>query len=219
MFRKEISDLRSDSVISRNDLPSRRRNTDVLIIDDEDFPAIESLKRQNFNITQKSDIDLLKDVEPYDIILCDVRGVGKNFGSEYGGAYISREIKKNYPEKTVIIYSAQDSSMNYQQFYEYADSRVPKGATIDEWISILDEHIDHAVDPIYQWQKMRNLLLNAGVSINEVANLESKYVKAVKSKNFSSFKKLQENRNNIIANIAKSILVSLICRLLTGGLS
>ena len=88
----QISDLNGEQILKDITLSKLKRNVDILIIDDEDFPLLDELKRHEFNIEYKNDISSLKDVEPYAIILCDVRGVGKFLGSVEEGAYLVSSI-------------------------------------------------------------------------------------------------------------------------------
>lgn len=215
----DISFLKSDVVLQMTSLPKLRRMADILVIDDDEFIYKSALNKQGFNIEQKYDISSIKDVEPYNIILCDTKGVGKEFESQYEGAFLVKEIKNNYPDKTVISYSAHEYSMDYQKFLDYADDYMPKGSAIEDWVSKLDKVLRDQVNPIVQWKKMRDQLFNADVSICEVANLEAKYVKAIKNKNFTSFAKLQNSTNECIAAIAKIILTSIIKKILTGGVA
>ncbi len=69
--------LNEKSIAKNYNIQELRHRVRILLIDDENFILEEPLKRQGFNITYKKDIDVLTDVEPYQIVLCDIRGVGK----------------------------------------------------------------------------------------------------------------------------------------------
>ena len=69
-----------------------RKYVHMLVIDDNDFMPESFLKANGYQINHKTDIDTIKDVEPYDIILCDISGVGKKLGFSKEGAFIIREI-------------------------------------------------------------------------------------------------------------------------------
>lgn len=89
--RRTISELDSPTHINFVSLRPRIR---LLIIDDDDFPYMECLRRHGYSPTHVKDIDNIIDVEPYEIILCDIQGVGKKFGSRFEGAHLISEIKK-----------------------------------------------------------------------------------------------------------------------------
>ena len=148
-------------------------------------------------MTQKKDITDLRDVEAYPIILCDIRGVGNFLESEYGGAYLIKQLKEKYPEKTIIAYTANDYNAQFQQYLDYADDTVPKGSyALEDWTSLLDKLLKEYADPIKIWEKTRRSLIEAGVPTIDVAKYESDYVKAIKSGKFESFEKIYSRKTD-----------------------
>ena len=213
----QISDLNGEQILKDITLSKLKRNVDILIIDDEDFPLLDELKRHEFNIEYKNDISSLKDVEPYAIILCDVHGVGKFLGSVEEGAYLVSSIKQKYPLKTVISYTADTTSPGAQKYLKDADNIFPKGTSIEDWASLLTGTIKDMANPVNLWKKIQERLLQSNVSTRDVAYLESKYVKAVKQGNYESLSKLSENETNPIKDILKYSLPLLLKILLKVG--
>lgn len=85
IIKNKISDLSDYSALMKaGGVKTLRRNANILIIDDNTFFAENYLLANGFCIQHKKDIDTIADVEPYDIILCDISGVGKNLGYERG---------------------------------------------------------------------------------------------------------------------------------------
>lgn len=202
----QISDLNGDQILKEITLSKIKRNVDILIIDDEDFPLLDELKRHEFNIEYKNDITSLKDVEPYAIILCDVHGVGKFLGSAQEGAYLVSSIKEKYPSKTVISYTADTTSPGAQKYLHHADYIFPKGTSIEDWASLLTRVIKDIANPVIIWKKIQEHLLFANVSTRDVAYLESKYVKAIKKGKIESLSKLSSDEVNPIKEILTSSL-------------
>ena len=163
-----------------------------------------------------SDIQSLKEVEAYSVILCDIMGVGKFLQSQYEGAYLVQQIKGKYPHKTVIIDSGNQFSTAYQEFLNYADHTMQKGATLEKWNSLLTQIIRDEADPVKQWAKTRSALLDAGLSIVEVAKLEDKYVRAIKNSSYESLSKLAEDAGTSYRHIITELLSSTIAKLLKG---
>jgi len=97
-----LDDLKIIENTKEKSVQDLRKVVDVLIIDDEEFPPTDFLRNNNFRLTQKKDIDNVKDVSEYPIIMCDIRGVGKKLSTDYEGAYLIKEIKQSYPAKRVI---------------------------------------------------------------------------------------------------------------------
>ena len=102
LFYRSISDLNGETKLKKPPLSELKKRIAIIIIDDEEFPYLDTLKKHEYNISQKPDISDLRDVEAYQIILCDIRGVGKFLTSEFGGAYLIKQLKEKYPEKTII---------------------------------------------------------------------------------------------------------------------
>lgn len=216
-FYKKIFDLNGESILKEQSLSYLKKITEILVIDDNPFAFLDALKNHEFNINQKNDIFSLKDVEAYDIILCDVRGVGRFLGSEYEGAYLIKQLKSKYPNKSIVAYTANEYNPDFQKYLSYADATIPKGSALEDWSSLLDRIIKESADPVAQWNKTRRALLDANVSTFEVAKYESQYVKAIKSGNFENLKKTFENKpSNNATEIMLSLLGSLVIKILKG---
>ena len=211
MFYHQISELNGESILKEQSVSALKKITDILVIDDNPFTFLEALRKHEFNIEQKDDLHSLKDVEAYDIILCDVRGVGKFLESKYEGAYLIKQIKEKYPNKSIVAYTANEYDPDFQTYLSYADAIIQKGCALEDWSSLLDKIVKESADPIKQWQKTRSALLESGVSTIDVAKYESQYVKVVKSGDFESLKKTYENKpTNKGVEIMLSLLTSLV---------
>lgn len=193
IFYKKISELNGDTFLKDISFSTLKKQTEILIIDDEEFSYFNTLRKHEYNLTQKNDLEDLRDAEAYSIILCDIMGVGNFLGSNFGGAYLIKQLKEKYPSKTIIAYSANDYNAKFQPYLDYADDVVPKGAyTLEDWTSLLDRLLRESIDPVKIWNETRRALIEAGVSTIEVARIESDYVKAIKKGKFESFKKIYE---------------------------
>lgn len=177
-----------------------------MVIDDDEFVYLDSLKRSEYCIEYRPDIQSLKDVAEYDIILCDIRGVGKFLNSPFEGAYLVKQIKEKYPNKIVISYTANNYDPKFQEYLAFADATIPKGTALEDWDSMLTKMLKELADPVKQWEKARKALLAAGVSTVMVAKYESEYVKAVKNGDYKSLKDVYENSKKP----GKDIMISLL---------
>ncbi len=181
-----------------------RGHAKILVIDDQDFPLMESLRGSyHYNIAQDYVGKSSYIAAEYDIILCDIHGVAKEMRSEYGGAPLSQEIKTTYPNKKVVAYSAAQFDPAMSDYLDYADKRMGKSTTSDDWVAVLDQLIEQKFDLKDQWKITRHALLKQGVSIADVACLESKYVESVNNKSVVSF---QNQINNASFAGAKLIV-------------
>ena len=89
---KNITDLRS---IASKHKQLERKNVKIAIVDNESFPMIEILQRHKFDIDKFDDIENIESLNGYDIILCDIQGVGTKFNEVVPRSLLSqRNIQK-----------------------------------------------------------------------------------------------------------------------------
>ena len=206
IIRTQISDLNGDAILKGLSISQLKKMTEILVIDDDSFPFTNALRKNEFSIEYKTDIFSLKDVAEYDIILCDIKGVGKFLESTYEGAYLVKQIKEKYPNKIVISYTANDYNPRFQEYLDYADATVPKGTTLEDWDALLSKKLYEIADPVIQWEKTRTALLKAGVSTINVAKYEAMYVKAMENGKYETLQKLISDKQTHESEIIQSLL-------------
>lgn len=162
----------------------------ILIIDDKPFTPKTNLENNKYHLTYISEIKDIKIVEPYDIILSDLQGVGHELNNDLHGAHVIREIKENFPAKIVIAYSgiAKNKEMS-RVAAEHADQFIKKDASIDEWIEELDKYCNIALNPVSSWKKIRARMLDSGVTPEQLMQLEDKFVRGIEGRD----KNIQNN--------------------------
>ena len=105
--------------------------TNILFIDDESFKIVSILKKTEGWINTKSIKDIHSPSEPEirwaHIIFVDVNGVGGNLFNNQGLG-VAQEIKKRYPEKRVVLYSAETKHDAFSEAWDVVDARLPKNA-------------------------------------------------------------------------------------------
>lgn len=219
IIMNKISDISEDTALKLPiSIAELRKYVHMLVIDDNDFMPESFLKANGYQIHHKTDIDTIKDVEPYDIILCDISGVGKKLGFSKEGAFIIREIHANYPNKRIIAYTSNTYDTDYNQFFSMADFVAPKDLGIDDWINVLDMQVKKSSNPVYQWNKIRNYLLENDVSTLTIAKIEDKYVSAVKDGNFEKLKKFVQGKDSKLSSIVTDFTSSLCAKIILGTL-
>lgn len=219
IIMNKISDLSESSALKMpNSIAEFRKNVNILVIDDNDFMPEQHLKANGYQIHHKTDIDTIKDVEPYDIILCDISGVGKKLGFTKEGAFIIREIHKNYPNKRIIAYTSFTYNPELNTYFSMADFVASKDFGIDDWIDVLDEQVQNAIDPVKQWVKLRDYLMEHSISTLTIAKIEDKYVSAVKSRNFDKFKDYLSGKDSTMRSIATDFMTSLCAKIILGAI-
>jgi hypothetical protein len=196
-----------------------RSSVSILCIDDKGLEYENIIRNHNFNIRVLNDIEDLKAVSDYPVIICDIKGIGNKFGSKYEGGHIIEEIKSRYPEKVVIAYTGQQFDATYNRFFSMADFTLTKDIDSDVWVSILDETIKKVVSPIEQWKRMRAFLIERDVPLETVFLLEQEFIDAVLSKDKSKFAK-GSTLKNVAADIRaviQSFVASILFKMVFGA--
>ncbi len=159
-----------------------RKNIRILFIDDEGFD-IEPLKKVGFlDVNKQFEYTQIDDYEKYDIIFCDINGIGKEIDEKYQGAALAKIIKSTYPDKIVIIFSAKQQYLDMHEYGKYVDETIAKNIQISDLTALLDKYIKKLSDPVEYWKEARRKLLLQGVSTKTVSELEHYYVKSFKDK-------------------------------------
>lgn len=195
---KTIDDLPANLVASISE-KKKIEETKILIIDDDELELEKTLRRIGYNVTWKKDIDVLDDVENYSIIICDYKGVGLNFNSEFEGLNLSMLIKEKYPEKIIYLLSAADFNPRVNKYIKYIDELVYKGEE-EKVIEYISDDSNKLFDPKERWISYKELLKNKGIKEKDIFRLEDLYVRSfLGNKDILSsdslFKKINLNLN------------------------
>lgn len=206
----EIKNFASDyrRTVNRTEL---RSSISIVIIDDQKFNAYKNIQTHGYRVTELHDIDSIGEVERYDIVLCDLMGVGSRFDPRLGGASIIKEISINYPTKFIIAYSgATDNARETSVAREYSDEFLQKDSDITDWIKVLDHYTEIISDPYEMWRITRDELIDQETDLREILKIESAYVDAIltKDQKFTKMKSVLEKAD--LSGNAKGIGQSLI---------
>lgn len=217
---RQISDLdRSQTFSSLRSDRDRRSLVPIAVIDDELFAAQQTLKNNGYDINVLGDIKNLDEVENYNIILCDLQGVGRHLDGKNQGAFLINEIKRNSPEKFVIAYTGGALSDEITtKANESADAFLRKDADVQEWRDKLDDYIERVSNPIIVWRRQRDALVRKNVSTLDILKLEDAFVKAIQKRDPYIFSKLSGSFDikDDARAIAQSLIASGIFKLLVG---
>lgn len=156
-----------------------RATVKILVIDDQPFNAGQNLRNNGYNITHVSDVHSISQAVDYQIVLCDLQGVGTQVHANLQGAHLIKEIKGNYPQKIVFAFTGgATNSLMAKAAERYADKFLKKDADLDDWIEALDSSIDNIIDPVYMWKQFRKHLLDSGVTPFQLTQIEDFYVRS-----------------------------------------
>lgn len=196
-----------------------RAGVAILCIDDQGLEYETIIRNHGFNIRVLNDIEDIKAVSDYPVIICDIKGVGKKFGSKYEGGHIIEEIKSKYPEKVVIAYTGQLFDATYNKFFSLADFTLTKDVDSDVWVSLLDQTIQKVVSPIEQWKRMRSFLIDKEVPLKIIFQLEQQFINAVikKDKNIFAKSSTVNDLDGDVRAVITSFIASILFKMVFGS--
>lgn len=177
-----------------------RKQYNIIIIDDHIFPLLDSLRKHGFTISKFNDIEDIDELKGFDIIICDIRGIGQTFQSRYQGAHIVKEIHKRFPNKYLIVYSGSTFSVEYNNYFKLSDKTVKKGTDLSEWVVILDTAIKDFINPYKQWEKTRAFLQENEIDTKTLLKFEQAYIKSILRKDDRFFRNALQGNKRVMSN-------------------
>ena len=206
-FKKKytLSDLENATL----DVELNRNDYRIAVIEDKIFPHLEALQRHEFNITLFKDIERLSMLNDFQIIVSDIRGVGKFLQSKLEGAHLIQEINKKFPNVYLIAYSSSRFDPTFNKYLELCDHCEKKSIDITEWTESLDYAIKMVNSPLFQWEKTRKRLLQKKVPLERISKIQNDYIKSIIKKKPELLKKTINKQRNINTEGLKSIFDSI----------
>ena len=213
---KTISDLRTADLKLKK---VRRSDVKIAIIDDEPIEIMDILKSHKFNIDLIPKIESINILGEYDIIICDIHGVGEAFSKEFQGAYLVKEIYKQYPFKIIISYTGITYDARYNEYLKHAEFSLKKDVSSEDFVEKLDAAISLIQDPVHRWNKIKNYLVENDVPTYEIALIEDDFVRRLLSnQDFNDFpkKKIQKNIDSNLRAVLQSFPSNILSKILIG---
>lgn len=197
----------ADAKMACKDYSVKRSSYRIIVIDDKGFPLLNGLKASGFNIDHLYDIDNIYTLQPYDIVVCDIRGVGKAYGSIYEGAFIIKEIRTYYPEKYVILHSGSTFKTSFNDYFQLCDLNIRKGTDLGDWVEHLDNICRDIANPEKEWDRMKVYFSAQKVPLKILDELETSFSKAIVKRDHGQFKKVATNGMKKFSSEALKIIV------------
>ena len=213
---KTISDLRTADLKLKK---VRRSDVKIAIIDDEPIEIMDILKSHKFNIDLIPKIESINILGEYDFIICDIHGVGEAFSKEFQGAYLVKEIYKQYPFKIIISYTGITYDARYNENLKHAEFSLKKDVSSEDFLEKLDAAISLIQDPVHRWNKIKNYLVENDVPTYEIALIEDDFVRRLLSnQDFNDFpkKKIQKNIDSNLRAVLQSFAANILSKILIG---
>ncbi|WP_206499936.1 hypothetical protein [Vibrio paracholerae] len=136
--KESISTPLSDSKVTEI-----KNNTRILFIDDDTrFKVVKILNKSGWvNAKLVKDIDSLdcQDVLASDIIFVDVQGVGVELNFKEEGLGLASALKDKYPQKKIIIYSAEQKGDRFHEALRKVDDFLAKDVDPYQFTSVVEK--------------------------------------------------------------------------------
>ncbi len=218
-----LHDLETRYKISDEMFQNEKKKVRIAVIDNEQVDNMaNNLRAAGYgDVTPLKNILQFDDIKNFDIILLDIKGIGLKLlkgttSASQEGLSIAREIKRLYPQKKVIVFSAMLKDYeDHFVLHGIVDAKFVKDGDISERNKTIDACIRDRIDPVCAWKKNRALLLENGVSIYAVAELESEVVRSILKKRAISPATIEKLIGNavalakIIASIAELVALAI----------
>ena len=149
----------------------------ILFIDDREFDVPDILINCGWKNTRKiSDVESIDslDVREANIIFVDIAGVGRKLRFSDEGLGLISAIKKKFPHKNVVVYSAQRDGDRFHPGLSDADERLPKNADPFEFESLVEEYAQEAFSLpafIQRLEEVLNHEYNLDCSAEEIRSI------------------------------------------------
>jgi DNA-binding NarL/FixJ family response regulator len=203
-------------LLKERDLNEIKNVCKVLFIDDKVFPVVEILKNAGWINTQRiKDAESLDQIEIREshILFVDIQGVGKKLKFKDEGLGLIIALKEKYPNKKVIVYSAEDQG-KIQAFHtgiDKADKRLSKNSDPYQFQTVVENYAKEAFSLTECIERIqRQILKEFGYSIESdkiLKYLNTIYIKQDYSINtISRIFNLQNSAS--IANIIQLFFVA-----------
>lgn len=173
---KTIASVEEQRIDLRIKIP--RETIKVCVIDDEGFDINMLYDLGYKNIRKKIQFESMDEYRDYDIILCDVEGIGINVDAEKQGVAVAEQIKNVYPEKVVLLYSGKNIE-TFGEMPRVLDGYLRKQSSMSELAKSLDAYYKKSIDPINVWEKTRDEMLTNRISTKTIAFLEDIYCRSL----------------------------------------
>jgi CheY-like chemotaxis protein len=117
-----------------------RKNSRILVIDDQELPCQELLKRDGYDIERWAEVENLTKLTDgyFDILLLDINGVGLKESPKRQGLGILEHVKRSNPAQQVILYSSRPQSITQREVLLLADEVLDKKSEYVEYKTAID---------------------------------------------------------------------------------
>lgn len=132
----------SDYELPKRTSSDLKQVTKIVFIDDNKFEVTQILQNAGWINTERVEdvksLDAAKISEAH-IVFVDIRGVGKELKFKDEGLGLIKALRKKYPYKKLVVYSAERTGDRFHKGLSVADERLPKNAEPFQFQTIVDD--------------------------------------------------------------------------------
>lgn len=172
------------------DLNEIKQLSKILFIDDKTFPVVDILKDASWVNTKR-----IKDAESLDqmeikeahILFVDIQGIGKKLKFKDEGLGLVIALKEKYPNKKVIVYSAEDQG-HVQAFHkgiDIADNRLSKLADPYQFQVLVEKYSKEAFSLSECVERIKEVIMKEFGTSRSSDDIVAKLDKIYVEKNYS----------------------------------
>lgn len=176
---KTIEDYRADGY---KESTPKRDAVKICFIDDKGFDKNLFEQTGYKNTTVKYDYSNPNDYAAYDIIACDIDGIGLNLDSKKQGLAVAETLSTTYPDKIILIYSSKNPYEYYENYHEVGDGYFSKNSSNNEIAKFFDKRAAFFWDEIAAWKRLEKKLRKNNLPNKTIAFMEDLYVRSLENK-------------------------------------
>lgn len=186
IIKRAYNDLKTIHQVKENKFDfenyPQRNKVRICVIDDEGFPKKNQLSKLGYSdVTELYNFESIESLKDYDVILCDMDGVGKVLDSKKQGLAVVEQLKINYPLKKIFIYSGKEPA-GYGEIPDGVEY-ISKQYSASELSKFLDNKCSYYWDPIECWEYIYAMMIKSQLSSKVIAVIEDRYVCSILEKN------------------------------------
>jgi len=131
---------RKSVAIPERSIDEIRSRCRTLFIDDDEFDIVAILAKQRWKVDRVPDVTTFEDAPLVSshVVFVDIHGVGRALGFADEGLGLAKAIKERFPQKKVVIYSAEKQGDRFHPVLSMADARLPKDAEPYQFLTTLE---------------------------------------------------------------------------------
>ncbi|MBP2544641.1 response regulator [Acinetobacter guillouiae] len=206
--------------VSLENLLGKQRKLKVAIIDDESFPWVDALESRGAKVTHFNDYckpttqvnqkTKIIDFSSFDIIICDVRGVGSTIYPDLDGVGVMEDLRNKYLFHVIIAYTGNPGAISSKlKKNDCLDMIFVKDWALEDFLLNYDKLAEVFKYPAARWKFIRKRLSHLDIGEKEIEMFRRSFVEDVLLINMlrEKFKWSPEQTKELILKSSKRDIV------------